>query len=103
METKKIVIKFVPHFRKSYNMVLVLDMEGIGRDMKSMPILAESDVPKVRLGTDTLDFGEIFLRYPQTREIELINESKLFARFVAHPINQKFAAFGKVATDLDKG
>lgn len=87
MEVKKIVVKFVPHFRKVYNMVIVLDMEGIGKDMKSIPILAESDVPKVKLGTDMLDFGDIFLRYPQTKEIELVNESKLFARFIVHPVN----------------
>ena len=102
-ETKKILIKFIPRYRKSYNMVLVLDMEGIGKDMKTIPILAESDVPKVRLAVDTLDFGDIFLRYPQTKQIELINESKLHARFVIHPVNPKFAAFGKVTTDLDKG
>lgn len=102
-EAKKIQIKFIPHFRKSYNLVLVLDMEGIGKDMKTIPIVAEADVPKVRLAVDTLDFGDIFLRYPQTKTIELINESKLHARFVIHPINPKFAAFGKVTTDLDKG
>lgn len=102
-EAKRIQIKFIPHYRKFYNMVLVLDMEGIGKDMKTIPITAESDVPRVRLGTDTLDFGDIFLRYPQTKHIELINESKLYARFVIHPVNPKFAAFGKVTTDLDKG
>ena len=102
-EAKKILVKFIPHYRKLYSVVLVLDMEGIGRDMKTIPISAESDVPKVKLAVDTLDFGDIFLRYPQTKQVELINESKLHARFVIHPVNSKFSAFGKVSTDLDKG
>jgi hydrocephalus-inducing protein len=102
-EAKKVLVKFVPHYRKVYNLVLVLDMEGIGKDMKTIPITAEADVPKVKLTTDTLDFGDIFLRYPQTKQLELVNESKLYARFVIHPVNPKFFAFGKITTDMDKG
>lgn len=52
--------------------------------MKSIPVIGESEVPKVRVFPEILDFGEIFLRYKQTREIELINESNLYARFLVH-------------------
>lgn len=55
-------------------MALVMDLEGIGQDMKSIPIYAESDIPKVKLSPKLLDFGDIFLRYQETKEIELINE-----------------------------
>ena len=102
-ESKKIKVKFIPHFRKVYKAVMVLDIENIGKDIKSIPITAESDVPKVKVGPDVLDFGTIFLRYAQTQEIELINESNLFARFIVHPLNPKFASLGKVVPDLDKG
>lgn len=102
-ESKNILIKFVPHFRKVYNVALVIDVESIGKDMKSIPITAEVDVPKVRLASNILDFGEIFLRYTQTKEIELINESKLYARFIVHPVNPKFNVFGKIVTDLERG
>ena len=84
-------------------MVMVLDIDGIGRDMKSIPIVAQSDVPKVKITPKILDFGDIFLRYSQSRDIELINESKLCARFIVHPINPKYQSFGKITTDLDKG
>lgn len=33
----------------------------------------------------------------------MINESKLYAWFIVHPINAKYAIFGKVETDLDQG
>ncbi len=46
---------------------MVLDIEGIGKDMKSIPITAESKVPVVKVSPDILDFGNIFLRYKQTK------------------------------------
>lgn len=102
-ESKKIKVKFIPHYRKAYKAVMVLDIENIGKDIKSIPITAESDVPKVKVGPEVLDFGTIFLRYPQSQEIELVNESNLFARFIVHPLNPKFASLGKIVPDLDKG
>lgn len=44
-ESKKIQLKFTPHYRKIYKSVMVLDIIGIGKDMKSIPIFAESDIP----------------------------------------------------------
>ena len=43
-------------------MVMVLDIEGVGKDMKSIPLLAKSDVPVVRLSTKELKFGQVYLR-----------------------------------------
>ena len=102
-ENKKITIKFIPHNRKSYFMVMVLDIEGVGKDMKSIPIVAESDVPNVKVKPELLNFGEVFLRYPVTEEIELINESNLCARFIVIPQNPDTLVLGKYTTDLDKG
>lgn len=100
---QNILVKFIPQRRKVYSLAMVLDIKDIGKDMKSIPIIAESKVPKVRIQPEELNFGKIFLRFQQTKEIELINESKLFARFIVHPINPKFSSFGKVITSLDKG
>lgn len=46
---------------------MVLDIEGIGKDMKSIPITAESEVPIVSVKPTNLDFGDIFLRYQQSK------------------------------------
>jgi len=71
--------------------------------MKSIPIVAESDVPNVKLKPEVLNFGDVFLRYPVTEEIELINESNLCARFIVHPQNPDTRVLGTIMTDLDKG
>lgn len=40
-ETKIIEVKFTPRSAKKYETVLVLDIEGVGQDMCSLPIKAE--------------------------------------------------------------
>lgn len=82
---------------------MVLDIDGIGKDMKSIPITAESKVPKVNISPKILDFGDIFLRYKQTRTIELVNTNRLKATFIVHRPNAKFDTLGTIVTDLDKG
>ena len=42
---------------------MVLDIDGIGKDMKAIPIEAISDVPEVEVSPKELNFGDIFLRY----------------------------------------
>ena len=42
---KVITITFIPKSTKKYQMVMVLDIEGVGQDMKSIPIMAECEVP----------------------------------------------------------
>lgn len=102
-EDREIKIKFVPFHKKVYKNVLVLDITGIGRDMKSIPILAQSEVPRVSITPQVLNFEDIFLRYQKTMEIELRNESPQFARFIVHRPSTKFEQVALIQTDLDKG
>ena len=54
----------MPKATKKYEMVMVVDIEGVGQDMLSIPITGESQVPQVQIKPhDCLDFGEIFLRH----------------------------------------
>ena len=51
------MITFTPRSTKKYEMVMVVDIEGVGHDMYSLPIRAESEVPQVFLEpSDKLDF-----------------------------------------------
>lgn len=78
----QITIEFVPCFPQSYDMVLVVDLEGVGQDMLAVPIKAECLVPKVRvLPTDFLEYEQCFLRHPKTRRIEIINDDSLKAKY----------------------
>jgi hydrocephalus-inducing protein len=81
-KTAEIQIEFVPCFPQVYDMVLVVDLEGVGQDMLAVPIKAECLVPKVRVTpVDFLEFGQCFLRYKKTMSIEIINEDDLKAKF----------------------
>lgn len=80
------MIEFIPCFQQTYDMVLVVDLEGVGQDMLAVPIKAECLVPKVRINpSEFLDFNNIFLRHPKTLELELINEDNLRAKFEVQP------------------
>ena len=50
---------------KKYDMVMVIDIVGVGQDMYSLPIKAESEVPTVRIEPEhELLFEDVFLRNP---------------------------------------
>ena len=82
---------------------MVLDIDGIGKDMKAIPISAVSEVPEVEVSPEVLDFQDIFLRYEQSRSIILKNTSNLFAWFIVHKPNNKYDGLGIISTDPDKG
>ena len=50
---------------KKYDMVLVVDIEGVGQDMLAIPIKAECHVPEVQIiPKETLEYGHVFLKFP---------------------------------------
>lgn len=63
----KIDIEFIPNNQQVYDMVLVVDLEGVGQDMLAVPIKAECHVPEVEVNPiDFLEYGTCFLRHPKT-------------------------------------
>lgn len=102
-ETRKILVKFMPHQKKRYNMVMVLDIDGVGKDMKSIPIEAVSEAPKVNLLKSFLDFGSIFLRDPKEQSVTLVNTSPLPARFKVMPQSPETQMIGKIHTEPEEG
>ena len=83
-------------------MVMVVDIEGVGQDMYSLPIKAESEVPVVEIKPkDTLNFDEIFLRDPDTRGITIINNSTLKAKFIVLPQNDESKALATYKVDVE--
>lgn len=110
-ETKIIKLTFVPKAKKKYEMVLVVDIEGVGQDMQSIPIRAECEVPQVEIRTDgesadKLDFKNVFLRHPETQSIKIINLSKhkeLLAKFNVLPQNEDTKILAKYQVDPSTG
>jgi len=85
-------------------MVMVLDIEGVGQDMKSIPITAQCEVPVIEIKpADRLEFDKIFLRDPGTRGLTITNTSLLKARFNVLPQNQESEVLAKYKVDLESG
>lgn len=77
-ETICIEITFISMYPKKYDTALVIDIEGVGQDMCSIPITAESEVPTVRIEPpEFIVFEDVFLRNPSIQTIQIINESNL--------------------------
>jgi len=100
----EIVIEFTPCFPQVYDMVLVVDLEGVGQDMLAVPIKAECLVPKVRVTpSDFLEFGNCFLRYPTTQQIQITNEDNLKAKFEIVPQDENSKRIGSYEADIMEG
>ena len=97
----EIIIEFVPCVPHVYDIVLVVDLEGVGQDMLAVPIKAECIVPKVKVQpNEFLQFDNCFLKHPKTKQIQIINEDNLKARFEIVPQDEQSK---RVATyDVDK-
>lgn len=81
-----IEVIFIPLIPKTYDMVMVIDLEGIGQDMYSLPIKGVCEVPNVKIEPlYEIKFGDIFLRNPDNTEITLYNDSHLKARYEVLP------------------
>lgn len=71
---------------RKYDMVMVVDIDGVGQDMYSLPIYAESEVPLVKIEPkQKIQFETIFLRNPAVQQITLTNDSSLQAKFQVLP------------------
>ena len=82
-------------------MVLVVDLEGVGQDMLAVPIKAECIVPQVRVQpNEYLQFDNCFLKHPKTKQIEIVNESNLRARFEIQPQDEQSKRVATYDVDL---
>lgn len=103
-ETHNIQVDFIPMTVKKYDLVMVVDIDGVGPDMHTLPIRAECFVPKVELiPSDSIDFGPVFLRHPYTHNIELKNRSKLQAKFEMLQQDEQSTIWGIYKPDREEG
>lgn len=81
-KTAEIQIEFTPLFEQTYDMVLVVDLDGVGMDMLAIPVKAQCLKPKVKIDpTDVVDYGKCFLKHKKDKTIKIVNEDSLPARF----------------------
>ena len=72
--------------------------------MLAVPIKAECIVPKVRVQpNEFLQFDNCFLKHPKTKQIEIINEDNLRARFEIMPQDEQSKRVATYDVDMWNG
>ncbi|KAM6349650.1 LOW QUALITY PROTEIN: hydrocephalus-inducing protein homolog [Podargus strigoides] len=74
---------------KMYNLALVVDVDGVGKDVLALPLTARCVVPPVRVLNPTVTFGRCFLKLPSERTVTLVNNSDLPACYRVLPQDRK--------------
>ncbi|KAJ7536387.1 hypothetical protein O6H91_12G067600 [Diphasiastrum complanatum] len=103
LETKNLVIELLPLEVKSYDTVLYADIPSVGNSFASIQLRADALTPKVSLSRNLLDLGNCFLRYSYTAEVNLLNESKVHARYEVLPQNDSTKDYALVRAKTDSG
>lgn len=85
---------FTPSSVEPYSSMLVMTIQETGRDVYSLPILADSVVPQISLLTPLLDYGRCFLEYPYVMKAEFLNDSGLPVKYeVPKQLDQSVVAY----------
>ncbi|KAI3371721.1 hypothetical protein L3Q82_024292, partial [Scortum barcoo] len=61
----------------TYRLALVMDVEGVGEEIVTLPINARCVVPDIVVETPVLDFQKCFLDHPYEHQVRLTNNSAL--------------------------
>ncbi|XP_077372587.1 hydrocephalus-inducing protein homolog [Festucalex cinctus] len=62
---------------KHYRVALVVDVEGVGKEIMALPIIARCLVPEIMVETPVVDFQKCFLNHPYEKKVHLTNQSDL--------------------------
>ncbi|CAK9097734.1 Hydrocephalus-inducing protein (Protein Hy-3) [Durusdinium trenchii] len=101
---QKVQIDFVSMNVKSYDLCLVVDLDGVGQELASIPIQARCAVPQVALEpAEHVDYGDIFIRYPSHQTMVLNNTSALPAKFQIMPQEETTRAIAEFEPDQSFG
>merc|ERR1712091_387728 len=87
MGKQTVTIELISKSIRRYDTPLLIDIPGVGDGVYEVPVKAECMVPRVTVTADVLDFGECFLRHPYKMPLQLVNDSKLPAKFEVLPQN----------------
>ncbi|CAE7232366.1 HYDIN [Symbiodinium sp. CCMP2456] len=102
--SQKIQIDFVSLNVKSYDLCLVVDLDGVGQELASIPIQARCAVPQVALEpSEHLEYGDIFIRYPSHQTLVLNNTSALPAKFQIMPQDDSTRSIAEFEPDQSFG
>lgn len=91
--TQRVQLDFVSSQEKRYEMSMVVDLEGVDKELHSIPVTAVCMSPQVTFEPHgCLSYGDIFIRYPFHQSLYLHNTSNLPAKFEVMPQEDKSRA-----------
>ncbi|KFP89689.1 Hydrocephalus-inducing protein, partial [Apaloderma vittatum] len=62
---------------RSYELALVVDVDGVGKEVLALPLTARCLVPPLRALNPVVTFGRCFLKLPSLQTLTLVNNSDL--------------------------
>ncbi|XP_049580395.1 hydrocephalus-inducing protein homolog [Syngnathus scovelli] len=62
---------------KHYRLALVVDVEGVGKEIMALPIIARCIIPDIMIESPVVDFQKCFLNHPYEKKVHLTNQSSL--------------------------
>ena len=87
-ERQEIKLDLVATSVCQYDTYISVDVAGVGNNLLTVPVFAESIVPDVTIANPLLDFGRCFLDLPQTQNLQLVNTSDLPASYTVLPFDE---------------
>ncbi|CAD7931174.1 unnamed protein product [Amoebophrya sp. A25] len=105
--SQKIQIDFISaqaNPNKSYDLALVVDLDGVGQELGSVPITAKCAVPTVVFEPyEAISFGEVFIRYAFCQCLVMHNTSSLPAKFQILPQDEQSKQIAEFEPDQTQG
>ncbi|XP_059684686.1 hydrocephalus-inducing protein homolog [Gavia stellata] len=74
---------------KRYELALVVDVDGVGKEVLALPLTARCVVPRLRVLNPVVTFGRCFLKYPYRQMLTLENDSNLPGCYAVLPQEHK--------------
>ena len=100
----KIRIKFSPPREDEFKASLTVKVPNVAQDFATLPLRGVCQRPVVDIKpSESLDFEQVFLRHPKTREIVLTNNSDLKAKFNVEPQEENSKRIAEYTVTPSKG
>ncbi|KAL9642363.1 hypothetical protein ABK040_007361 [Willaertia magna] len=78
---KQIKIEFLSNTLKQYRANLVVDVEGVGENIYSVPIVATCIAPNISVSKTQIQFDDCYIGFEYTKVLELVNSTVLPAKY----------------------
>ena len=100
----KIRIKFNPPREDEFKASLTVKVPNVAQDFATLPLRGVCQRPVVDIKpSESLDFEQVFLRHPKTKEIVLTNNSDLKAKFNVEPQEENSKRIAEYTVTPSKG